>query len=77
MNPMYLTNDPTGNTSGVAGYPETWTLQTITISGLTAPVAKARFAFRYISTDAGLFGGSGGANFPSIVGIDQLTYTHN
>lgn len=77
INPNYIYNDPSGNTGGVMGYPRTWTKYTITISGLTAPVEKARFAFRYLGTDAGVFGGSAADNYPSVVGIDSLAFVHN
>lgn len=77
INPTYIFNDPSGNTPAAMGYPRVWTKYTITISGLTAPVQKARFAFRYLGTDAGVFGGSTGDNYPSVVGIDSLSFTHN
>lgn len=53
------------------GFPfEEWTKYTITISGLSAPVANARFAFRYMGVDAG-------ANGPvnaGVVGIDDFSF---
>lgn len=73
INPNYIYNDPAGN-GGVAGYPRVWTRYTITVSGLAAPVSKARFAFRYFGTDAGLFGGAAGTNYPSMVGVDSLAF---
>lgn len=76
INPNYIFNDPGGN-GGVMGYPRAWTKYTITISGLTAPVSNARFAFRYLGTDAGLQGGSGQANYPTVIGIDSLAFVHN
>lgn len=76
INPNYIYNDPGGNTPAVAGYPRTWTKYTITISGLTAQVANARFAFRYLGTDAGVFGGTTADNYPSVVGIDSLAFVH-
>jgi hypothetical protein len=75
INPNYIYNDPTGN-AGTPGYPQAWTKYTITISGLTAPVEKARFAFRYFGTDAGVFGGASGSNYPTVVGIDSLAFVH-
>ena len=69
INPTYANNDP-------AGYPRAWKKYTINISGLTAPVANARFAFRYLASDAGVFGGSTGANYPSVVGVDSLAFVH-
>jgi hypothetical protein len=68
INPTYDNNDP-------SGYPRAWKKYTINISGLAAPVASARFAFRYLATDAGVFGGNGG-NYPSVVGIDSLAFVH-
>ena len=72
INPNYVYNDPSGNTPPDAGYPREWKKYTITISGLTNPVQNARFAFRYLATDAGVFGGSTADNYPSVVGIDSL-----
>lgn len=75
INPTYVYNDPAG--SGVTtGYPRAWRKYTITISGLAAPVAKGRFAFRYLGTDAGIFGGAAGTNYPTVVGIDSLAFVH-
>lgn len=76
INPNYVENDPSAGTGG--GYPQTWTKYTITLSGLPAAgIAKGRFAFRYLAFDAGLFGGPSQANYPSVVGVDQLSFTHN
>jgi len=50
-------------------YPTTWTLYTITISGLPAPTS-GRIAFRYFVTGAGLNGTSS-----DYIGIDQVDYT--
>jgi len=50
-------------------YPTTWTLYTITISGLPAPTS-GRIAFRYFVTGAGLNGSSS-----DYIGIDQVDYT--
>ena len=63
------------------GYPAVWTKYTITISGIPGEgsIAKGRFAFRYFNEDAGLQGGSGASGTyynPTVVGIDQLTFTH-
>lgn len=75
INPGYLRNDPGGNTPAAPGYPRAWTRYTITLSNLPAAgVSKARFAFRYLGTNAGIFGGTSGANFPSVVGIDSLAF---
>ena len=74
INPTYIYNDPAGN-GGAVGYPRTWTKYTITLSGLpTAGVANGRFAFRYLATNAGLYGGSANANYPTVVGVDQLSF---
>ena len=74
INPNYLTNDPAGNTPPAPGFPEAWTKYTITISGRNkAPVANARFAFRYLGTDAGA--SSNATNTSSVVGVDQLTFS--
>lgn len=78
INPDYLTNDPTGNTNGMAGYPETWTKYTITVAGLPAAgITNGRFALRYYGEDAGFFGGSSASNYPSLIGIDNLAFVHN
>lgn len=53
-------------------YPTNWTKYTITVTGLTAPVPKARFAFRYYVTN----GGNSGAN-SDLIGVDQFTFTSN
>ena len=52
------------------GYPETWTLETITISGLPSSVS-GRIAFRYFVTN----GGPDGAN-SNYIGVDTFTFTH-
>ena len=51
----------------LGGYPEEWTLQTVTISGLPAGTTSTRVAFRYWVTDAGL-----GATNSNYIGIDRL-----
>nr|WP_294860262.1 choice-of-anchor J domain-containing protein [uncultured Fluviicola sp.] len=58
------------NPSLVLGvYPTTWTMYTITISGLPAPTS-GRIAFRYFVTSAGLSGTNS-----DYIGIDQVDYT--
>ena len=52
----------------VGGYPDTWTVYTVTVSGLSVPVS-GRFAFRYFVTN----GGANGAN-SDYIGIDSFTY---
>jgi hypothetical protein len=56
-------------TLAVGGYPEAWTEQTITISGLAAPTG-GRIAFRYFVTFAGPLGDNS-----NIIGIDTFSYT--
>ncbi len=51
------------------GYPSTWTLYSVTITGLPGPT-NGRVAFRYFVTNAG----SAGAN-SDYIGIDSYTYT--
>ena len=53
----------------INGYPDTWTQQTITVSGLTG-ATDVRLAFRYWVTD----GGPTGSN-SSYIGIDELEIT--
>jgi hypothetical protein len=55
------------NTLVAYGYPQVWTLYTITISGLSAPTS-GRIAFRYFVTS----GGNLGAN-SDMIGIDNVT----
>jgi hypothetical protein len=56
------------STLAQGGYPETWTLVTVTLSGLTAPV-DGRVALRYFVTD----GGPNGDN-SSAIGVDDFRY---
>jgi len=51
------------------GYPEAWTLYSITISGLTAPTS-GRIAFRYFVTNAGFSGTNS-----DYIGIDNFVWT--
>lgn len=53
----------------VGVYPTTWTLYTVTVSGLTAPTS-GRLAFRYFVTG----GGPTGSN-SDYIGIDEVNYT--
>ncbi len=58
------------NPSLVLGvYPTTWTLYTVTISGLPAPTS-GRIAFRYFVTSGGEFGTNS-----DFIGIDNVVYT--
>ncbi len=76
INPNYLRNDPAGN-GGVPGYPQVWARATIRFNNVPGgAVSNARFAFRYLATDAGVFGGTGAENYPSVVGIDSLAFVH-
>ena len=64
------------------GYPSKWTKYAITISGIpgNGKISNGRFAFRYFNEDSGLQGGSGASGIyynPTVVGIDQLSFTHN
>jgi hypothetical protein len=75
INPAYRRNDPAGNSPAAPGYPRAWTRYTITLNNIpSGSVTSGRFAFRYLGTDAGIFGGSTGANYPSVVGIDSLAF---
>lgn len=53
----------------VGGYPDAWTLYTVTLSGLTAPV-DGRVAFRYFVTSGGPTGDNS-----NIIGVDNFSYT--
>lgn len=57
--------------TGSANYPTTWTLRSVTITGLSGTVS-GRFAFRYFVTTAG----SGAAN-GEYIGLDDVSYTPN
>ena len=63
VNPTLLT--------GAANYSTSWTLHTVTLTGIGASVS-GRFAFRYFVTTAGL-----GAANGEYIGIDDVTYTPN
>ncbi|MDB5193701.1 MAG: hypothetical protein JWQ96_3264 [Segetibacter sp.] len=78
INPNYLYNDPSGNTPVAPGYPQAWRKYTITISGIagTGSTTNGRFAFRYFIPNAGLFGGTTGDRYPTVVGVDSLAYIH-
>lgn len=65
---LLLSVNPTLTT---AGFPNTWTQYTITISGLSGPTS-GRIAFRYFVTN----GGPSGAN-SDYFGIDNVVYTSN
>lgn len=59
-------------TQSATGYPAAWTLETVTVSGLSSSGASGRFGLRYYLTDAG----SGAAN-GNFVGVDDVAYTPN
>jgi hypothetical protein len=52
----------------VGGYPDSWTVYTATVSGLTGP-ASGRFGFRYFVTNGGLTGANS-----DYIGIDSFTF---
>jgi len=59
------------------GHPTTWTRVAKAITGIPGgSVAAGRFAFRYYIHDGGLYGGSTGAVYPSVVGIDEVQFKH-
>jgi hypothetical protein len=66
INDMYIENDN-------GGFPTGWTQYTITIGGLGSPKTNARFAFRYLGTDAGV----NGPVYASVIGIDSLAFVSN
>ena len=63
---LLLDINPTYTTSG---YPNTWTLFTVTITGVASPTT-GRLAFRYFVEDGGPNG-----NNSDYIGIDNVTYT--
>lgn len=64
------------NNSG--GHPTVWTRVAKAITGVPGgSVSAGRFAFRYYIHDGGLYGGSTGLYFPSVVGIDEVQFKHN
>jgi hypothetical protein len=68
INPGMVEND-------LGGYPYTeWEEFSITFSGITGTVKNARLAFRYFMPDSGIEGGSSGARYASLIGIDNLVF---
>lgn len=57
------------STQAISGYPEAWTLYSVTLSGLAAPV-DGRVAFRYFVTSGGPTGDNS-----NIIGVDTFSYT--
>ncbi len=75
INSAYINNDPAGNTPAAPGYPQQWARYTVTLANIPGgAVTNGRFAFRCMSTNAGLFGGTSGNNYPTVVGIDSLAF---
>jgi hypothetical protein len=52
----------------MGGYPETWTMQSVTLSGLPGGSASGRIAFRYFVPNGGLTGAN--SNY---IGVDTLS----
>src|SRR4029079_13540111 len=75
---LYDSNTSMSN-NALGGHPTTWTRVAKVISGIpgSGSVSAGRFAFRYYMTDAGMYGGSTGLNFPSVVGVDEVQFKHN
>lgn len=71
INPLYSTNTSPGPVSGgtVNGYPNTWTVYTTTITGVTGTVV-GRFGFRYLVQAGGPTG-----NNSDYIGLDDVQYT--
>ncbi|MDX2173298.1 MAG: choice-of-anchor J domain-containing protein [Bacteroidota bacterium] len=70
INPAYTTNTISAVTGGsVNGYPDQWTVYTLTLSSITGTV-PGRFAFRYLVQN----GGPGGAN-SYYIGLDDVQYS--
>jgi len=70
-NPAFINN-------GFGGHPTVWTRVAKMISGVPGgSVSSGRFAFRYYIHDGGLYGGSTALNFPSVVGVDEVSFKHN
>jgi len=64
--------------NAAGGHPIVWTKITITLSGVPGgSIPAGRFAFRYYIQNAGLYGGSTGARYPSVVGVDNVAFVHN
>ncbi|MER3498452.1 MAG: hypothetical protein C4308_07360 [Chitinophagaceae bacterium] len=64
--------------NSAGGHPTTWRLIRLVVSGIpgSGSIPAGRFAFRYYIHDGGLYGGSNGDIFPSVVGVDQLKFIH-
>ncbi len=66
INPTYVT---TGGSTCGGGYPSTWTLYTITITGVPS-CTDGRIAFRYFVETAGVLGANS-----EYIGIDEFSYS--
>lgn len=70
INPLYSASNSSVVSNGtVNGYPDTWTVYTTTLTGITGTVT-GRFAFRYYVTNAGLNATNG-----NYIGIDDVFYS--
>ncbi|MGZ3900588.1 MAG: choice-of-anchor J domain-containing protein [Bacteroidia bacterium] len=70
INPLLSTNTSSAVNNGtVNGYPQQWTVYSVTITGQPTPVV-GRFAFHYLVDD----GGPSGAN-SDYIGIDDVNYS--
>jgi hypothetical protein len=68
-------SNPSYSNNSLGGHPTQWTKIAKVISGIPGSgVTTGRFAFRYYASDAGLYGGSAGTNYPSVVGVDELVF---
>jgi hypothetical protein len=69
INPNYTVSNTSAVSNGsVNGYPETWSVFSLTLTGLPSATV-GRFAFRYLVQNGG-----GGAN-SDYIGIDDVTYS--
>jgi hypothetical protein len=69
INPLYSTSTASAVSNGtVNGYPGTWTVYQLTVTGQPTPVV-GRFAFRYFVEDGGPSG-----NNSDLIGIDAVKY---
>jgi hypothetical protein len=67
-------SNPTYTMNGLGGHPTAWTRVAKVISGIPGGTTTGRFALRYYLSDAGLYGGSSGLHYPSVVGVDELEF---
>jgi hypothetical protein len=70
INPLFTNSTASAVANGsVNGYPQTWTIYTITVSGVTGTVT-GRYAFRHFMDDSGPAGNNG-----DYIGLDAVTYS--